>query len=671
MTLTKKPPDKYKCLKLPVSSILRTTEPNTHTILQTAIQRTNAITTKTYFLLRRWVLEKYHSNKPIPEITTNTISMCAKSIMKPSAGPKAKGNNLVLLQEFQALNTFELEDGKNLSSSLDYYYVTMLTSIENNIRVHYFDYVKRFVNSFFKNLHQEKLNDRLFKKQLFKELSVVKNDILNNTLICDVNYHSWLQEHRYKIIPKEFDTNYYYDLKAYPYKYLPCMIYMCLELEKIGRKSFQFFPLQTNAIPRHIQIDTKALIELFVSKEKKQYLDNIELHKEILWSKHFDIQAKLKNYLFDHTIITDGYAVSLRFIHKDCLEEERIKKAKMKKGKQALKCITEEQKTLQQEKKAEELIKKKEEGKKKRLEAKEKPKLVKKIVEFPYVDEVEKTELQGKHIFIDPGKRTLLSMMDDDGAFFSYTNSQRVSDTKRFKYHNVLKKYRDAKGITKLEENLLGYNSKSCILGTFQEYVNAKIKANVQLISLYQDIKFRKYKWYSFINTKRTEDRMLNSIEKKYSKDHIIIMGDWSVGKQMRNFLSTPNLSIKRKLAQRFQVFNIDEFRTSCLYYKTEECCENLYLPDKTKKERKMHSILTFQMENKRMGCINRDKNGCKNIQKVFTSYIEKNERPEKYRREYKFVEPIRVSNRCKANAIQPSNRNMPLEGHLHQSIEK
>ena len=26
-------------------------------------------------------------------------------------------------------------------------------------------------------------------------------------------------------------------------------------------------------------------------------------------------------------------------------------------------------------------------------------------------------------------------------------------------------------------------------------------------------------------------------------------------------------------------------------------------------------------MENKRMGCINRDKNGCKNIQKVFNSY--------------------------------------------------
>ena len=40
-------------------------------------------------------------------------------------------------------------------------------------------------------------------------------------------------------------------------------------------------------------------------------------------------------------------------------------------------------------------------------------------------------------------------------------------------------------------------------------------------------------------------------------------------------------------------------------------------------------------MKNNRKGCINRDKNVCKNIQKVFNSYIETGERPEKYRREY------------------------------------
>lgn len=70
-----------------------------------------------------------------------------------------------------------------------------------------------------------------------------------------------------------------------------------------------------------------------------------------------------------------------------------------------------------------------------------------------------------------------------------------------------------------------------------------------------------------------------------------IIIGDWSIGKQMRNFISTPNLAIKRKLKTQFQVFNIDEFRTSCLNYITEESCKNLYLPDNKNKERKITHI--------------------------------------------------------------------------------
>ena len=112
---------------------------------------------------------------------------------------------------------------------------------------------------------------------------------------------------------------------------------------------------------------------------------------------------------------------------------------------------------------------------------------------------------------------------------------------------------------------------------------------------------------------------MLNKIENKYGKEVKIIIGDWSIGKQMRNFISTPNLSIKRKLKTRFPIYNIDEFRTSCLNYITEEPCKNLYLPDKTNIERKMHSILTYKMKNKRLGCVNRDKNGCKNIQNLYS----------------------------------------------------
>ena len=638
-----KPPDKYRCIKLPIQKILKSDLPiDVLERINDAVSRTNIITTNSYFLLRLWVLQKYHNNLEIPIITEDTIRMSMKSLVKASAGPKPKGNNLALLQEFQNIGNsiFTLQDGKNLSAILDYYATTMITAIENNIKMHFIDYIKRFVNSYFKNIYQNELQNKEFKKQFYKELQQVKNDIINDAeiLTCDEKYHNWLNDNRYKIVPENYDTSYFYDIKVNPQKYLKHMIFMNLQLEEMNTKMFQFFPLQTHLIPRHIQIDTKSLVELLIDTDKKQYFDNIETNKEKLWNTFFKLHH-MNKYVFDYTIITDGYSVSLRFLHTDFVNEERIKKDKMKNGKKLMKGLTDEEKEIKKQEKQVQQNKLKEENRKRReLEKKEKKETKKEVLhEFPYIDEVSKDFLDGKHLFIDPGKRSLLTMMDDDGNYFSYTNKQRIKETKRIKYSSLLKNYKDKQHITEIENTLSLFNSKTCDIKNFKEYIKEKLKVNDAIAKLYQNEKFRKYKWYSYINTKRTEDNMLNKIENKYGKDIKIIIGDWSIGKQMRNFISTPNLSIKRKLNTRFEVYNIDEFRTSCLNYKTEELCNNLYLPDKRNIERKMHSILTFKMENKRKGCINRDKNGCKNIQKVFNHYIETGERPEKYKRDYKF----------------------------------
>jgi len=615
----KKAPDKYRCIKVPLHSILHKDRNaiNIFNTIQDAVYRTNYITTKTSLLLRLWCLNKYHQNIDIPIIDENTIKMCMKSLILPSSGPKPKNNNLLLFNEFKSLHNFELENGKNLSSVLDYYAITILTSIENNIKLHYFDYVNRFINSYFKHINENNLNDKEFKKQLFKQLHNVKSDILNGTLKSDEKYHNWLKEYRYKIVPQEYDKSYHYDVKCHPQKYVKHMIFMNCELEQIGGKMYQFFPLQSSIIPNHIQIDTKAVIELLVDKDKKKYIDNVLLYKEILWDRYFAINPKIKNYQFDNTIITDGYSVALRFIHNHYIEGELLKKEKMKqarqnaKNKDTIKTIKSTTKTNNN------VISSKEEE----------------IIDFPYIDEVDKNELEGKHIFIDPGKKKLFTMMNDKGKFFSYTNKQRVSETKRLVYQNKLKKHKDHLGITEKENELSSYNSKSCNLDAYKSFIEKKISINKELYKLYQDKKFRQYKWYAFINKKRTEDNMLNKIEKTYCKDSIIIIGDWCIEKQMKNFISTPNIGLKRKLKERFKVYNIDEYRTSCLNYKTEEPCNNLYLPDKKNKTQKIHSILTYKMENNRLGCINRDKNGCKNIQKVFEYYIKNNERPENYRR--------------------------------------
>lgn len=92
MDRKKEPPDKYQCLKVPIQKILKLdTDTKTLEIINDAVMRTNYITTKSYFLLRLWVLEKYHNNKEIPLITEDTIKMSMKSLVKASAGTKSKG----------------------------------------------------------------------------------------------------------------------------------------------------------------------------------------------------------------------------------------------------------------------------------------------------------------------------------------------------------------------------------------------------------------------------------------------------------------------------------------------------------------------------------------------------------------------------------------------------
>jgi len=715
--------DKYRCLKIPIFNILKrdgeikkkrnkkhkkiqqedkyldldNKQIKTLDIIHNAVNRSNQISIKAYMLLKLWVLSKYHSGLEIPIIDEKTIKAAIKSLTPSSVGRQTI--NTGLLNEFQILKDtvgFKLESGLNLSSILDYCSTNILTSIENNIKANFITYIKRFINGIFLNIPEniQNLKDPESKKQLYKELNELKNDIINNTTLCDSKYHEWLLENRFKIVPKEYDTNYYYDLTVSPQKYLKYMIFMNLELEKIivtsevkGKeikhevKMFQFFPLQTNIIPNHITIDTKSLIELFVPKGKRckkgekskiEYLSNLTINQEKLWKDYFQIsdeknkdskyyKQKMNNYKFDHTIITDGYSVSIRFIHESFVEEETSKKLNMSIARKSMVGLTDEEKTkirkdkeeVKEQKKLEakeirdeKNLKEKEELKKLTKEEKEIKKqeeLALKISknEFQYIEDVPITNLVGKNIkpiFIDPGKRALLSMFCGK-HFLQYTNSCRLAETKRLKYQRFLSNYKLKLDITRVENELSGYNSKTCNIEKFIKYMIKKIEVNEKLYSQYRDITFRKYKWYSYLNRKRSEDKMLNAIEKKFGekgKDLIMIIGDWSISKQMSHFISTPNLALKRKLKTRFKVYNIDEFRTSCLNNKTEEYCSNLYLPDKKGEIRKIHSILTFKMENQRKGCINRDKNGCKNIKKIFDSYIENGTRPLRYQRSYK-----------------------------------
>jgi hypothetical protein len=112
------------------------------------------------------------------------------------------------------------------------------------------------------------------------------------------------------------------------------------------------------------------------------------------------------------------------------------------------------------------------------------------------------------------------------------------------------------------------------------------------------------------------------------------------MGKNKMKYISTPNIRLKKKLSKKFIIYSIDEFRTSCINCKTEEENENLYIKDNKGVERKLHSVLTYQTESKRKGCINRDLNSVNNMIKIVNHFLNTKERLPIFRRSIKDSNP-------------------------------
>ena len=649
MNSENKPPDKYKTVKCSLNSIFK--DKKYYEKLFDAINRTHQLVIHTYQFLRLWILNKYErssENIDIPIITEDTIYMAFKALIKESSGPKPKGSNLELLNEFNIfyekkyknLGYDDKIDGVNLSQILNYMKVDMITNIENNIKLNFISYLKRFVNASFKSLRKivydtteeyPKQLKKVLREDIDKDIYDIKQDLINNTLNSRSIHHKWINENRNKILPIIYDNSYDFDVKNHPQKYLKYMIHMCQIMEEKEMKMFQFFPLRTDSTPKFIPIDTKSIIELFIDENKNKYLTDIEGYKYELWNTFFNLDNRIfkqSNYSFDYRISTDCFSVSIQILHNSFIDSEKLKKLNMKNNKKEMKekCknMTQQHKEdyknkIAKNKKKEEIntklkskeLKDKMKSDFKKLSKEDKIKVkqtidkkkLEKYIEFPYLEDLNETKLNGlknsNWVCVDPGKRVLFYMKNADGKRLRYTNKTHLKRTKRLKYQRLLQNYKRKQNISKIENELSSYNSKSVSYKKFKKFIKKKNELNKVLLEKYKDDIFRKYKWYGYINRKKAETYLIRDIKNTFGKDVNIIQGDWSIGRSMKNFISTPNLGLKRKLAEYYSIYNLDEFRTSCINHKTETLTENIYLPDKKGKSRKIHSILTYQTESK------------------------------------------------------------------------
>ena len=600
------------------------------------------------------------NNFELPDLKS-FISMCYKVLtirnpLAPKFSPENQkiyddlNNFFELINKEMLLGSFTKVSGLNLSGAINYLIVDAVTNIENNIKMHFNKYIFKYIKMYFKNTKlwdevPSKNRDKLIKENI-SEINkifkfILKYPVLNNENMAKpiyIKYKNWINKHKPLILPNLYtiETKYAYtnDIKQNPKKYIKYMIYMCCNFENHGIKSYQFFPLKTSIIYTHIPIDTKSLVEIFETENKDNAYNNITNSADSLWKKYFKIDkvsSGMKKYKFDNMITTNGYEVSIRFIHRDDYIKNELDKKKMSKGLKDLNGMTKEQKIKIKYKKNEEHEKKKMEDKKfleeKRIKKSEENKIEKKIImklpknereeilskikkekekikeediktkeekrinsrEFRYITELSEKELNLLELsnlmgVSDPGKRTLLFLMTINGNTLTYSSNERLVEIRTNEYLEEISEFKKSnKDVVKIEESLSTHNKNSCDYECFKNYVHDKIITYEVLEKHYSQKIFGKFKWYKYLNKNRSEKKLVERIFDLFRmelpenerqtityKDITLIIGDWGKGQQMKNFRPTPMIGLKRMLAKYFNILLIDEYKTSKLTMITE-----------------------------------------------------------------------------------------------------
>ncbi|MEB3202793.1 MAG: hypothetical protein VKK05_08285 [Synechococcus sp.] len=604
-----KPPDPYKTNKTSLKSIVRSPEIQ-EKLMDVVLTAHNMMRHTTQFL-KLYLLHCYETKKPIPELTVTFLvnvmkCLCIKTEnrgKKPSdATLKQKAPLIAFFKEHYAPLMTETITYTHMANIMSYLAQDILTSYENNIKQNFVSYIERFVNVYYDHKEKIKTMTKEEKHMFMNGLRKIKVAIMDRT---NEDIPQDLQPHIPFLFPnRKLRECLRYDLKCSPQDYIPCMIHMMKFVEAKEKIIFKIFPLRTSMIPNYVPLDTATVIQLFVERgkhcmNKGQLLTNGNLvkYQSQIWSWFFQthkgaFKHKEKEYSFAHRIVTDGEGVSILFETKTPVKES---------------------------------------------------KKVKDTTEAYLTDFTDLSIFNGKNpIAVDPGHSDLIfcngKNLHGEMQHFRYTQDQRRKETKANKYRNIHQELKKktmvvGKTIEAWETELSAFNSKTVSFAKFQEYIKLRNAIYQKVHSFYEQKVFLRLKWYSFINRKRTEQRMINHFQSIYGKpeDAVVFFGDYEqfkhrkyrepvIGKGLR--------TIFRKAG--YTVILVDEFRTSCTCFACNGECETFRKCNNPKPWKKdtiitRHGLLSCKNCSRLW---NRDVNGSLNIHRIVTETLEGKGRP-------------------------------------------
>jgi transposase len=658
-----KPPDKatdyFKCVKIPLQHVLKNPDINSPKITD-AVIRCNKIVINTLMFMKLYLLDHFEKNNKLPEIDKVFVNSCMKILCNESGTGRPPKKEIKELKD--KLTVFYNSDYKplikdtdldytHLNTVLDYLTIGIITMYENNIKLHYVEYIERYVNIVWKKKEtitkiKEENKDEDKQKELVNEfcrqLRKIKNDILeiSSEYKSDIKYHNWIKEIKKTITPNKDKYQkdiLYYDLQCNPQDYLPCMIRMMKEVEKDKFMIYNVFPMRNDIIPHSIKLDTTTLVHLlFTQKQgnKTDYLleGNLKKYEDKIWEFFFRTERqcfKKPKYTFHHMIETDGISCSILMLRNDLIGK-RIPNIKIGSN-------TEQ-----------------------------------------YIDELsDYTNIKNKKIVaFDPNLSDLIYCVDDDSKDaneFRYTQDSRRKECKIKKYAKIILEFKkekiDGKTVIEYETELSKLNRKTLTIKDFKDYIQKKSEINNKLYAFYEKYIFRKLKLNGYINRKKHEQKMINNFKKIFGKpeDVIICAGDFEQKQHMKYKEPVKGKGIRRIFRDNgYKLYLVDEFRTSCMCSICKEetgRCEKFQIRKNPKPYKSgkilVHGLLTCK---KCSGVWNRDVNSATNIYRIAKNAINGLERPKYLCREKKDDDKVEKHKKEKIKKVVQKKANKSVK---------
>ena len=575
----------YTTIKTTLKSVLHNHK-EVLPVITNLVFEMNDLMIHSYQFIRLYVLKCYNDNQPLPEINEKFILYCIKVLgEKTNTGRKEKDTSMLdTLQEFydkeyQPLLNHEKTPLKNKSNMLPYLATQLHTSLSNNTQEHFIQHFLRFINKTTKDITEDKAVLFKFKKQL-----------LECNEETDAIFDDWKRTHLHNILPENIKKSVHYGVKVKPFDYLKGMLYMNAVLEKENHKLFQPLPLRNNIIPKHIILDTACIVNLFSleGKTKTELFKAIKENQYDVWNNLLNLQHKTfksKHYQFHYQIQTDGISCSLLFIRKDLKDKNWGSKVP----------------TLQEQ-------------------------------DFHNIEDLsleQLKEVEPRNIVgCDPGKRSLVYMMDDKGNKLQYTAPQRKRESKAKTNQRILLVEKKRNNIIEKETHLSFQNSKSVDYDKFKKYLIEKDKLNKETTEFYKRDVWRKMKFRQYSYGKKSMDKFLNKIKETFGENILIGYGNWSRSTQMKHFMPTLNKGLRKQIHKKYDTITINECNTS------KKCCEcnNELSYYRHSNGNKQFRLLVCS------GCVRpqvkqtvfrtRDANSAINIMNITKCWIDRQERP-------------------------------------------